>query len=536
MFNLCRIYVINPINGSNASILYLNSDKYKKFKKKYDDNTNDYRNIYSSYHENVMDYDKIINTVSNLIDDEQYKILASKLCKNKVVNAFGYNLMADALSTRDDIIKDKETYYNNILNILSKLEKEDLIYILNQRDYNGNSENLLCSLINGNISDIDYIMSIVNIIYNKIGHDEFQKIMGNKAVVSNFKYKVEHSHTLNPEEDDKKNKANLVKNFMSSIQNNINPTKEVKQQMEQAKTEYKLKITKPQQLKSSEQPKSSQQPKSSVQSIPQQTTEPKSQPKPSQQSKPSVQSIPQQTTEPKYQPKPSEHKPTVQSIPQQTTEPKYQPKLTQPKPTQSLTQQTIPQQAATQPNSQPTSQSQTQPKSTQSSTLQTIQQPKATTYKNTEIHPSKTTTTTEKDETNLVRNNTIKLNNKNNNNELLKFIILMSAMNYISANRGRNINPIELMLNTVFSVVYMMTCCGSMFGINNNMTNPMEIMQEVMKTTFEIMPIITIMTTIRPKVNISTINNKQQQLNNLRKVNSDFNVLVNGIGRMNYLS
>ena len=64
----------------------------------------------------------------------------------------------------------------------------------------------------------------------------------------------------------------------------------------------------------------------------------------------------------------------------------------------------------------------------------------------------------------------------------------------------------------------------------------MEIMQEVMKTTFEIMPIITIMTTIRPKINISTINNKQQQLNNLRKASSDFNMLINGIGRMNYLS
>ena len=68
------------------------------------------------------------------------------------------------------------------------------------------------------------------------------------------------------------------------------------------------------------------------------------------------------------------------------------------------------------------------------------------------------------------------------------------------------------------------------------MTNPMEIMQEVMKTTFEIMPMFMIMTTITPKINISTINNKQRKLNNLRKASSDFNMLVNGIGRMNYLS
>ena len=57
----------------------------------------------------------------------------------------------------------------------------------------------------------------------------------------------------------------------------------------------------------------------------------------------------------------------------------------------------------------------------------------------------------------------------------------------------------------------------------------MEIMQEVMKTTFEIMPKIMIMTTITPKVNISTINNKQQKLNNLRKASGDFSVAVNCI-------
>ena len=61
------------------------------------------------------------------------------------------------------------------------------------------------------------------------------------------------------------------------------------------------------------------------------------------------------------------------------------------------------------------------------------------------------------------------------------------------------------------------------------MTNPMEIMQEVMKTTFEIMPMFMIMTTIRPKINISTINNKQQKLNNLRKASGDFSVTVNCI-------